>query len=276
MSNVYLYNDNKIKIEDSAFILGSFEAIHKGHLKLINKAISENEKVTILIFKNPEELPKNNNLLFMDLNSRIQILANLKIDNILVVNFDEKIKNMSGIDFLNSLKLMGAQKFYIGKDFKAGKNGELNSEKIKLNFNETVVVDLLENNNVKISTSILKENLVFGNFSFINENLVANFLIKIRINFKNQIFFLEKFHNLPPGLYIVKLIYNNKKYHGFIHINFDKNIKTQLHLFNQDFSIADIENCFLEIIKEHRFIISESTNVVNNQEKSEIKKFFLK
>ncbi|MGZ9429033.1 FAD synthase [Mycoplasma sp. 1012] len=275
MTKVILFNDdNNQELQDSCFILGSFESFHKGHLKLLEKAKEYNKKITILLFENPEILPKNNQKFFSDLFSRIQVIANLKINYILLLKFDENIKNTDGYDFINLLIKKGATKFIIGSDFKLGKNGLLNAQKIKDYFADTEIVELYKENERKISTSFLKELLVSGNFEAINKNLVENFFIKAKINFKNEVFFLKNQTIFPAGIYLCYLIWNEKKYPVILWRDFVLK-KDKIFFFEGlKVEIESIEIVFIEFVKQKRIITTEIENQLTTKEKEEIKKLF--
>lgn len=63
------------------------------------------------MIKNPIKLPKSNGFVFSDLDSRIYALANQEIKNILLIDFNEEIQNMTGNNFIDSLINSGASSF---------------------------------------------------------------------------------------------------------------------------------------------------------------------
>ncbi|WP_051619131.1 FAD synthase [[Mycoplasma] collis] len=269
MTKIYNYENENHILDKSIFILGAFEFIHKGHYELIKKARNFNKPITFLLFSNPENLPKNNSKAFSDLNSRIQIIANLKIDNILIIEFNKKIQNLNPKVFLNTLIAKGASSFVIGEDFSIGKN--YNFQAILNDFPNTTIVKLLNDNyNKKISTRILKEKLENGDFQYLNKYLISNYLIEISISFKKEIFFNENVIDIPNGIYLTFLIINNKKYYSYIIKN--KNNIAEIVIFNFDYEIETIERAYLEIIYNYKHFNNEVNFDLNQNDLNKIKK----
>ncbi|UWD34085.1 FAD synthase [Mesomycoplasma molare] len=275
MTKIVDFDSDKDEIKDSVFILGSFESFHLGHSELLKEAKKTQKKVTILLFKNPEKLKKNGEYIFNDLHSRIQYLANLKVDYILLLDFNDEIKNTNGEEFLNKLLSKGATHFVVGKDFKMGKEAKITSNKIKEIYPSTTIVDIIKKDNYKISTSILKENLLTGKFSLVNSQLKNNYFTRIKIKYNNQIYFSSNIVPFPSGIYLVKLIKGNKKIPCILFINFIDKEKKLFFFDNYKTNIFDVEYLFLEFIKEKRIITTELENKLSDKEKEEIKEIFI-
>lgn len=266
MTNVYFYNKKDFKINNGVFVLGSFESIHNGHKILFEKAKEINDNVVVVLFANPEDLPKNQNNLFEEFEVRVQVLANFGIKNILVLEYDEKLRSIDGQTFIENLIEMGASHFVVGKDHKFGKQALWNSEKLATFFPNTTIVEL-ENiiEKVKISTSILKENVALGEMKFVNHFLVEPYKIIVNLDFNNKFKENSQLVKIARGIYTCNFIFENKKYHGYVHFNFLENENSQLFLF--DFPKTENSDIltrkgYIEILEEIRFIISENTNSI--------------
>ncbi|MBN3535133.1 FAD synthase [Mycoplasma procyoni] len=277
MTKVFDFNKNiepETELKDSVFILGSFEAIHKGHQQLIDIAKQNGDAVTLMMISNPQVLPKSKDKAFMDLKSRIQMAANLKVDNILLIEFNEYTKNLEGERFLEILKQLGAKYFVAGSDFKLGKGGKTTAQDIKNLYKDSIIADFVTQNSSKISTSLLKENLFISNFKYINEVLVQPYLMNVKIDFRKQIYFSEDLMDLVPGIYYCKFIYNNKKYLCYLHISY-KDQKVKIYFLNLDIEIEDIIEGYIEILDTKRIIVSEQNDKVFDNEAQEIEDFFV-
>ncbi|VEU59463.1 FAD synthase [Mesomycoplasma neurolyticum] len=274
MTKVYYFEKENHIIENSVFVLGGFECFHKGHFELLKQAKLTNQKITFFIFANPKDLPKNKTLNFSDITSRIQVLANLKIDNILITTFNEKLQNLSGEEFLNILIKKGANNFIVGSDFSISKNYD--AAKIKKDFPNSIIVNVLEDeNNKKISTRILKEYLAEGKITLVNKYLVSNYLTEIYINFKNEVIFNFDNISLAPGIYLTKLIINNLKYFSYLTIPLEKNKPNIIKIFNFNYNVETIEKAFLEIIQEYKIFNKEVNFSLNKNDFSKIKNLLL-
>ena len=88
-------NRNEIKnytTKKTAVALGSFDAIHKGHIKVISAAVcfaKENGLLSLVqIFENPGLKEALNST-----SDRIEILKSLNVDIVVIEKFDEEFKS---------------------------------------------------------------------------------------------------------------------------------------------------------------------------------------
>lgn len=201
--------DKLIKIKDEMNItIGTFDAIHKGHLKIINKLLTFKEKSLVLSFFPPPFIyfKKESKVLFTQ-EEKAEILSNLNIDYLLIIPFNEEIKNLKPIDFINLLfKYLKIKRVVLGKNFKFGKNREgdvIFLEKIaKEKRFELIVIEEEKYDGEKISSSKIRKLIKNGEIDKANRFLTHPYFIK----FKNDSLFVNNFKLLPPdGKYLVEI-----------------------------------------------------------------------
>lgn len=273
MSYIYKFSlKPKLLWKDSVFVLGAFESFHKGHFQLIEQAKQLNKPIVLVAISNPENLPKNNGKIFSDLKSRLQIIANSGIENILLIEFNEKIANLEGDHFINLLIQYGASDFVIGKNYNFGKLASWNAKKLKEYIPTTQIVDFYYiENKVKLSTSILKNYLIFGQFKILNSYLNHNYLTYVSCD--ENLFFKWNTNSIKPnaGLYVIYFVnpITQYKFPGILHISLS-NEKNQIFLFNH----FNFFEGFIEIIAEYRIISSTRFDLLEDKDIEGIKKIF--
>ena len=98
--------NNKIKIN---LAIGTFDAMHKGHLKIISLLFkaSQDKKIKscIITFQNRPKhfLQQNNDGIILSNNDRIDFFKSLNIDYLYYLNFTKKFAQMKAIDFIEKI-----------------------------------------------------------------------------------------------------------------------------------------------------------------------------
>ncbi|MGL4183867.1 MAG: FAD synthase [Metamycoplasmataceae bacterium] len=225
--NVYKYNETK-KIKElkdgSIILLGAFELFHNGHKTLLDKALevkNEKQKIGIITFSNVEEVFRKNDKKAASLDYMLDCFFLSKIDFVILLDFNQ-IKNREAKDFLDNLKnIYSANLFICGEDYRLGVNAQWNSKDVAKNY-KTLILDLDLFDNVKISSTRIKELISYGEINLANKLLVWNFGDYFEVIF-NRINFDKK--NIIPhaGIYNIKIEIGDLVYHGILHINWSNN-----------------------------------------------------
>ncbi|WP_315114854.1 bifunctional riboflavin kinase/FAD synthetase [uncultured Clostridium sp.] len=108
--------------------LGSFDGLHLGHSKLINKAIElakkNGGKSMVYTFKNHPLSTINKDLvpkLLMDINQKKKVLDKMGLDYLNLVNFDEKFMKMCPEEFIyNIVSEFNAKGIIVGFNYRFG------------------------------------------------------------------------------------------------------------------------------------------------------------
>lgn len=273
MVKVYTYPLANFDLKKPVFVLGGFEAFHLGHLKLLKIAAEINDEIVFMVIKDPSKLPKNTKENFSDLNARIQMMANSGVKNIILFDFNTELQQLSGEKFVEIFLKLQVDFFVVGKNFAFGKNASWNPEQLQEFFPRTKIIEHLKDGQKKISTKNLKLFLEFGDFENLNKFLATNFLISLKIDANNEFVWDKNLICPPAGFYLAYLVVVNKnlKFPVILQIKFANKIG-KIHFFSKNEHFTG----YLEIIKQIRYIYSNHTNNLRNDDIEIAKDFFLK
>ena len=126
----------------SSMTIGVFDGVHRGHQKLINRIVSFNtDNVPIIVtFKdnyktlNPDLNNKQQKNIY-SFQERLIMFEKLGIQITITIDFNEKIKHMPGIEFLDTLYRHGNIGFFaVGSNFRCGYQLDTDAAKIQQYF----------------------------------------------------------------------------------------------------------------------------------------------
>jgi riboflavin kinase/FMN adenylyltransferase len=270
--NIYKYGE--INKNPTCICLGYFDAIHLGHIKIINlaKEIAENKglELSVLIFTGG----KNDSPDIFTFSERLIKLKALKVDNVIYQELNSEFMAKSKDEFLNEIvSYYNVKEIVVGEDFTYGKfaEGNINHLKkfcdnndIKLNITEKVVDDLGN----KISSKNIKSLLINGYIIKANENLGSNYFIRgevvkgkqlgSKLNFPTANIVCSSNKLLvKQGVYLTCTIINGKLYSSLTNVGTQptvngKNnvIETYIHKFSEDIYGKTISVYFIEKIRD--------------------------
>jgi len=222
-------------------LIGYFDSVHLGHTKIIKEMIDisrdKNLNHYLLTFKNlPSKTKKFKNILEPE--DKVSIIKNLGVKNLILVEFDEKIANMSPKLFLEVVKNnFNVTDFIVGEDFKFG-NGRTGSvlDLEKMNFNIHLSEKLIKNG-IKISTKIIKNYISEGNIEAANSLIGRNYYIKGIVRRGKQIGRKIGFPTMniinndillpQTGAYVTKTIVDSKEYYSMTYAS-EEMVETNL------------------------------------------------
>lgn len=284
--------------------LGSFDGLHLGHMKLIDKAIQlakENKgKSMLYTFKNhPLEVinkkiaPK----LLMDNRSKIEVLKNKGVDILRFVCFDKSFMEISPEDFvLNIIKQYNIKGIVVGFNFRFGykNSGDVSMLKEfskKYNFKLFIVNPVEYNNEVISSSRIRKIISQDGNVEdaremlpypyFMEGNIIKGKQIGRQLGFPTVNLEYSKNFIIPKsGVYFTIVVYNNKVYKGITNIGYNPtvkskklNIETHILNFNEDIYGERIRLYFLNRLRdEKKFESLEELSLTIEKDKEYVNK----
>lgn len=208
---------NKISSGKRTMVLGSFNSFHDGHKILLDIAKSYKNKVIFMIIDDLSSLKKSSKKEYHTLDIRLQHMANIGVDEVVVVEFNPSIMAMNGKDFAAKLKeIYNVERFVVGKDFAMGKNAEYEAKDLQVDFPTTIVKTKMINDK-KLSTSLLREFVEFGDVKLIKQNSPFWFTIDTRVS--NDGFFEIKGLTPHTGIYATWAIVNDVKYWSVVRIS---------------------------------------------------------
>lgn len=172
-----------------ALTIGSFDGVHLGHISILQKLLTENQKHLKTMVLTFEPLPrsffnKNANFKLLTTNDeKLSIFEKKGIDETFVIPFNEEFANLSAIDFINNYlyKKIGFNKLYIGFNNYFGKNRTGSYELLKslhLPDIEVIPCNPIVNNNTVISSSKIRKLIANGNIEDANTMLGRTYSIK--------------------------------------------------------------------------------------------------
>ena len=128
------YNDIFSPInEDIVIAIGNFDGVHKGHRELLEKAkekaIESNLSFGVVTFDpHPRDFfnSKNSSFKLLDPDEKECQLKNVGADYLIIIDFNEELKNCSSNEFLSDIlyNTFRVKKMFAGSNFKFGKNRE--------------------------------------------------------------------------------------------------------------------------------------------------------
>ena len=274
-------------VQEKTFVtIGTFDGVHFGHQKIIEKLVLEAKKakkksVLLTFFPHPRMvLQKESNLeLLNTIEEKTSLLEKTGLDYLIIHPFSRDFSRMSALEFVRELLVnqLNISKLIIGYDHHFGKNREGNIEQLTeyshmfdFSVEEIPAQDI---DDVSVSSTKIRRALAAGNLKTANNYLGYNFMLNgIVVNGKQlggkigfptaNIQIKEKYKLIPKtGVYIVKSTINNSIVFGMMNIGFrptvDGNHQTiEVHYFDFNQDLYN-KNLTIELIyflrDEHKF-----------------------
>jgi len=175
-------------LKSSTVTIGVFDGVHLGHQKLISQVVKEANNdgscPTVITFVNhPASVLKNNFKaeFICSIESRIQLLKNSCIQQVIPISFDTDVANLSAKYFIGCLQdIIKMKKIIIGPDFAMGRNRsgtnitlpKLGSE---MGFTVKSIESVTDTSNCHISSTSIRKQIKSGNFQYVNSQLGRNY-----------------------------------------------------------------------------------------------------
>lgn len=257
--------------QGSWLLLGKFEVFHQGHLQLLKYALEhkkEDQPVGILLMEKPE----NN---FQWLEDKLNNLASLNFDFVIVATLDLTFKQTDGQDFIRYLfSNFNVDHFVMGQDFRFGKDRLYRATDIEdLVEAKVKIIDLLTSDQkIKISSSIIQKMHEYGEYNLIHHLVVHPLVFNVIIKNQRMKWFLNI--KMPhPGIYYFMILIERYWYSGIIKFGIDTTIDFQLINFDEDKFILDQETK-IKIINVGRIIINARFDQIRAQDIENAKIYF--
>ena len=303
---VHRLDDSYTVNENTIITIGNYDGLHRGHSFLLNKLTSLAKKYalsSVLVTFNPhtKSIIKDPNFkVITTFNDKINLAKKLNIDFLCEVNFDKNIKDLNFKDFINLIiSKYNPSIILFGYDNKIGKNRigsyEVINEYLKDSNIKIIECDEYKSSNSRVTTSVIKENIINYNIRLANKLLGRNYLIKgkivkgeskgKKIGFPTANVEINSFEQLipPNGVYSVTLKVGNNKYNSICNIGYcptikdnSKIISIEVHVINHNLQLynKNVEVEFVDFIRKEKTFKSEEDLV--NQIKKDILKVNLK
>lgn len=256
----FLYN------EETFVTIGTFDGVHYGHQKIIEKVVFEAQKahkksVVLTFFPHPRMvLQKDASVkLINTIDERAQLLEKIGLDYLIIHPFSKEFSRMTSLEFVRDILVnqLNISKLIIGYDHHFGKNREGNitqlTEYSHLYGFKVEEIPAQDIDDVSVSSTKIRRALDAGNLKTANHYLGYHFMItgtvvngkKLggKIGYPTANIHVEESYKLIPktGVYVVKSILKNQPVFGMMNIGnrptVDGNYQTiEVHFFdvNQD------------------------------------------
>lgn len=253
-----------IDIEPCAVALGFFDGLHIGHQQVINAMIdvaeAKNLKKGVVTFDPHPSVVLNptsqRTTYITPLEVKLQKLEEMGLDYVFVIQFSSVFRAISPVDFVHSYLIENnAQAVIAGFDFTYGKYGEGNVDTLKQYAEfETIVVDRLDINGAKISTTQILNDLKDSRIEAVNKALGRPFELEglvvqgekmgRTIGFPTANIELKYRYQYPGnGVYLVKLKLNayDKVMAGVCNVGIKPTIAREKHTKTVEVHLLDFE-----------------------------------
>lgn len=185
MEVIYLSYPLKLekKIDPSSMAIGFFDGIHLGHQKVIGKAMASARKLkvksSVMTFDpHPKQVlgKQFDSDLITTFEEKIKLLDIMGLDIVYVVSFSGIFSKLSSEEFFEKFLIdLNISHITVGFDFTFGRFGGGNAEDLRRMANNlfkvTIVPPIKDINGIKISSTLIKEQLRAGNKSAVNDYL---------------------------------------------------------------------------------------------------------
>ncbi|MFV0287866.1 MAG: bifunctional riboflavin kinase/FAD synthetase [Mycoplasmatales bacterium] len=261
--------------------LGSFDGVHLGHQKVIKQALETKQDVLVISFN----MAKNSYI--YALQDNLTLIQNIDSNlDILTINLDEISQKVTAQEFIKFLQKLQVQNIFIGEDYHFGYKRQGNIELLKQYFN-IKLVEFATLKEIKISSTMIKEELLQGNIKQANKLLGTNYFVRgvviknkqlgrtinfptINLKFKKNI--------LKKGVYKTQIIVDSIMYNSITNvgvaptINNEQNFMIETHIlddFNKEIYGKLVKVIFLDYIRaEQKF---QNIQELQTQIKKDIK-----
>ena len=229
--------------------IGTFDGVHIGHQKIIEKLIQETKKadcesLILTFFPHPRMVLNGSSSikLLNTINEKSSLLEKMGLDNLVVHPFDKKFSNLSAEEFVKTILVdsFNLKKIIIGYDHRFGNNRAANIDDLisfgkKYDF-EVEQISAQEIDSVSVSSTKIRDAITDGNMIVANEFLGYEYILSGKIitgkqlgrtiGFPTANIKIEENYKLIPknGVYIVKSHLQEKTVFGIMNIGLNPTV----------------------------------------------------
>lgn len=304
----YPHSFSQMDMPETVSAIGFFDGIHKGHQKVIEKAVQvaeerKMESAVITFHPHPSVVLKKGTehvQYITPIREKQEILQQMNVDRLYVIKFNEELSKLSPEEFIDHFIIgLNIKHLAAGFDYSFGHKGSGNMKNIsdytRGQFDYTVI-DKVILDNEKISSTRIRELLKIGDVETISHLLgrplkYTSIVIHgakrgTNLGYPTANLKVNEDALLPKiGIYAVKVIYKNAVYGGMASIGTNPtfkedqgNLSVEVNIFDYNHDIYGEE---LQI-EWHKFIRDElefqnvdELIVQLGQDEAEIRNYFL-
>ena len=278
--------------EGGIVTIGFFDGVHLGHQYLLRKlkTMSSDRKSTAIVISmwpHPSEVINNQKIkLLTCLEEKIELIANLGIDYLIILDFTKQTSIIGKEEFINSSLINGIKASSLLQGYNNSFGNQDSSMLLSSSQNQNIEIiqanQFLINNNIPVNSTKIRDSILNGNIKNANDLLGYKFSIKgfVKEGFKigrtlgfptANLSNIAKEKIIPgSGVYAVKAKLNETYYPAMLNIgtrptfgNYSQSI--EFHLINQNFDMyeKEVELIFFEYLREEKKF--DSIDYLKNQ-----------
>lgn len=156
---------------NTALCLGFFDGLHLGHQSIINAALKTKKDVAVLTFSTPPAYVigrKDDKRSLTSIDDKADILEAMGVKYLFVMPFDNRIMNVSRLDFINRvLKVLNPSEIYCGEDYRYGKDA-LGTPNFLARYFKVTVLELKQYKDYKFSSKTIRKAIYDGDIKLAN------------------------------------------------------------------------------------------------------------
>ncbi|MBO4940591.1 MAG: bifunctional riboflavin kinase/FAD synthetase [Clostridia bacterium] len=263
---------NKVITKKTAVALGSFDALHKGHIAVIGEMVEyakEKDLLSVVQLVERNESDKVNTL-----SKRLEILGDMGVDVVVIEEFTPEFKSVRYDRFIEEFicQKYNAKAVFAGKNYRFGFMAEGDAERLReicsrLGITVFVVPYVLDFDKV-VSSSAIREFVANGEVDKVKDYMSRPFSLSGEVIHGNSV---GRKHGFPTanisipkeqvipkdGVYATRINIDGKTYRGLTNLGSkptvkiaERNIETYILGFNGDIYGKEIEIEFLKRIRD--------------------------
>lgn len=253
------------RIKNSVVTIGTFDGVHVGHQKIINRLvhIAETNKLQALVltfFPHPRMVVQKDSSikLINTIDEKAAQLQQLGVDHLVLKEFTNTFSRLSALEYVRDVLVnkLKVKHIIVGYDHHFGRNRTATIEDLiefgKFYGFEVTQIDAQEVGDVAVSSTKIRVALREGNMRVANDFLGYNFMLTgtvvkgkglgANLSFPTANIFIEEPYKLIPkqGVYLVQSKIENQLVYGMMNIgknptvSQDNKTHIEVHFFNLD------------------------------------------
>ena len=253
------------RIKNSVVTIGTFDGVHVGHQKIINRLvhIAETNKLQALVltfFPHPRMVVQKDSSikLINTIDEKAAQLQQLGVDHLVLKEFTKTFSRLSALEYVRDVLVnkLKVKHIIVGYDHHFGRNRTATIEDLiefgKFYGFEVTQIDAQEVGDVAVSSTKIRAALREGNMRVANDFLGYNFMLTgtvvkgkglgANLSFPTANIFIEEPYKLIPkqGVYFVQSKIENQLVYGMMNIgknptvSQDNKTHIEVHFFNLD------------------------------------------
>ena len=284
------YTDKK-----TAAALGSFDALHKGHLKVIGEAVDFAKKNGFLSLVQLVEMP-NQTERVKTLEKRLEILDSLDVDIVVIEEFTQEFKTIEYADFVADYirNIYNAKAVFAGENYRFGHGAKGDTQKLiqecaKYDI-EVFIQSCVESEGI-ISSSRIRQLVKSGQVQDVTALMTMPYSVSGEVvhgeGIGRNLGFPTANINIPEntvvpkdGVYLSKVLFDGKEFLGITNVGSkptvdinEKNIETYIADYDGNLYGKVVEVQFLKYLRDiKKFDSLQELKIQLEKDKASIKK----